>query len=307
MVSKEQICREIKKRNLDHLIKFDELLKFHSSWKVGGPADFFCIPPNNISTLKKLVTFAFQHDIPVYIIGNGSNILVPDEGIRGLVIKISNTLDKIDYSGKMIKVGAGILLSHLVTLTTNKGLSGLEFAAHIPGTLGGAIVNNAGFENFCIGKIVKKVFFLDRSGIIREWKSPDLKFYYRGSCFSQHFNIVLEADLNLNQRDKSEILSKIKQFYYKRKNTQPITELTAGCIFKNPSDYTAGYLIEHLGIKGLSIGDAQVSRKHANFIINKGNASATDILKLIEEIEKRVEYQYGIKLEREIEVLNQHN
>jgi len=165
MFDKELILKEIAQYGLEKEIKADELLKHHTSWKIGGIADFFSIP-SNVVFLKKVISFAIEYELPIYIIGNGSNLWVPDEGLRGIVIKVSGTIDKIEYSGKMIKVGSGILLPYLVKETVKKELSGLEFAAHIPGTLGGAIINNASFNNKSMADVVKKITILDYNGTI---------------------------------------------------------------------------------------------------------------------------------------------
>ncbi len=302
MLDKRLIWEEIKKHNLGNDIHKDELLKYHTSWKIGGFADFFSVP-QNLETLKNIITFSIEHELPVYIIGNGSNILVPDDGIRGLVLKISGTLDKIEYSGKMMKTGAGVLLPSLVRKTVQSELSGLEFAAHIPGTLGGALSNNASFGSKSISDIVHKIVILDFQGNIKEIEKAQCNFFYRGLDIGLDRYVILTAYLLMQQDNKDNIIAKIKEVYDKRKKTQPTEYLTAGCIFKNSSYSPAGYLIEKSGAKGLIIGDAQVSEKHANFIINKGNASSKDILLLIEAIEKKVKKEFGITLEREIEFI----
>ena len=303
MFNKKLIWKEIEKEGLDNEIKCKELMKLHTSWKIGGIADFFCIPKSE-EILKKILSFALEHEIPVYIIGNGSNILVPDEGLRGLVVKVSGTLDKIEYSDKMIKVGAGILLSSLVRSIIKKQLSGIEFATHIPGTLGGAIKNNASFGYASMADIVKKIeIFNYGTGKSYEIGEEGYTFVYRGIKLGIKNFVITSAYLNLVEKDKGYIISKIKEFYNIRKKKQPIEQLSAGCVFKNHKLNPAGYLIEKAGAKGLTVGDAQVSMKHANFIINRGNATAGDILKLIEEVEKRVENYFGIKLEREINII----
>ena len=306
MFNKELIWKEIEQCGLKKEIKIDELMKYHTSWKIGGIADFFCIPTDE-EGLKKVIFFASKHELPIYIIGNGSNIWVPDEGIRGLVVKLSGTLDKIEYSGKMIKAGAGILLAALVRKTVEKGLSGLEFAAHIPGTLGGAIFNNASFGNKSIADIVHKIVVLDYNDNIIEIDRDQSIFFYRGVDLGIEKVIILATYLEMVKETKDEIISRIKYFYNQRKMSQPTEYLTAGCVFKNTEKQPAGFLIEKSGAKGLSIGDAQVSEKHANFIINRGKATSKDILLLIEEVEKRVEKTFGIILEKEIDMIGLNN
>jgi len=302
MYNKKLIQREIEKNELTEEIKIDELMKYHTSWKIGGIADFFCIPRDE-TRLKNVLFFAMQHELPVYIIGNGSNIWVPDEGIRGLVVKISRTIDKIEYSGKMIKVGAGMLLPSLVRRTVKEELTGLEFAAHIPGTLGGAISSNAGFKAKSMADIVRKIIICDFEGNTREINTNQSTFYYRGINLGVNNYIIISACLDLARNSKDEIISRIKKYYSHRKSSQPVDCLTAGCIFKNSQDKTAGFLIDRSGAKGLSIGDAQVSEKHANFIVNRGKATSKDILLLIEEVQKRVEKIFGVTLEKEVNII----
>jgi len=300
MYNQELIWREIKKCHLDEEIRRNELMKYHTSWKIGGIADFFCIPSHQ-DQLNKILFFALKYNLPLYIMGNGSNILVPDEGIRGLVVKVARTIDKIEYSDKMIKVGAGILLPTLTKSTFKKSLSGLEFAAHIPGTLGGAIINNASFGTESMADIVSEITLFDYyQGNIKKLNKNQFTFHYRGIKIGIKKYIILGACLILISGDQDEIFLKIKKNYEQRRITQPINVLTAGCIFKNPPERSAGYLIEKSGAKGLAVGDAQVSEKHANFIVNRGAATAGDILQLIEKIENMVEETFGIKLEREI-------
>lgn len=305
MFNKRIISNEIKKNGLDKEIKNDELMKFHTTWKIGGMTDFFCIPTNQ-DNLKNVILFTLEHELPIYIIGNGSNILVPDDGIRGLVVKIAGTLDKIEYSDKMIKVGAGAFLPYLVKKTVEKELSGLEFASHIPGTLGGAIMNNASFGGESMADIVHKISLIDFKGNFQELDRNQFAFFYRGIHLDIKEYILLSVSIELVKGHQEQIISKIKNFYNRRKISQPIEFLTAGCIFKNPRVKSAGYLIEQSGAKGLRVGDAQVSEKHANFIINCGKATSKDILQLIEEVEKRVEKSFGIKLEREINMIGFH-
>ena len=304
MYNKDLLWKEIISCDLAKEIRCNEPMKYHTSWKIGGNADFFCIPSHQ-DCLTKVLLFALNHSLPIYIIGNGSNIWVPDEGIRGLVVKVARTIDKVEYSGKMIKAGAGILLPALVKDTVRKELSGLEFAAHIPGTLGGAIMNNASFGTESISDIINEITLLDyNNGHIKTLNKKQFSFCYRGVDLGYKEFVLLGASLILSRQDKEKIFLKIKNIYEQRRAGQPVSFLTAGCIFKNADNKPAGYLIEKSGAKGLTIGDAQVSTKHANFIINRGSATASDILKLIEKVEAMVERKFGIKLEREIDFLS---
>lgn len=305
MFDKELIWKEIKSHRLEKDINRNEEMRAHTSWKIGGSADFFCIPSDQYRLIKILL-FAKNYELPVYIMGNGTNLWVPDEGIRGLVIKVAHTIDKVEYSGKIIKAGAGILLPALVRNAVKNELGGLEFAAHIPGTLGGAILNNASFGKDSMAGIVDSITLFDyKNGLIKKLIREQFSFFYRGVDLGMKEFVILEVSLSLSPQEEETSLLKIKQFYEQRRAGQPINLLTAGCIFKNPAEKSAGYLIEQSGAKGLTVGGAQVSHKHANFIINLGSATASDILQLMEKIENMVEKTFGIKLEREIDFIGE--
>ena len=298
------IKNECKKQGIDRLIKYDEPLKNHSSLGIGGPADVFC-SPGNIEDLKKVISIFKEYNKPFLVIGNGTNLLILDNGIRGLIINLNKDFKKIEFSDKIVKVGAGVSLVHLSKMVLNKELSGLEFACAIPGTLGGAIINNASFKGNCMADVVQNVTFLTRENKIERKSKSNLNFHYRECNLKGKPVIILEATLLLKKGNKEEIESKIKQNIEIRKSRQPLDKFSAGSIFKNPPGYYAGELIEKVGAKGLSRGKAEISTRHANFIVNNGGASARDILYLMEEIEKRVKKNFGIKLEREIEILGE--
>ena len=298
------IKNECKKQGIDRLIKYDEPLKNHSSLGIGGPADVFC-SPGNIEDLKKVISIFKEYNKPFLVIGNGTNLLILDNGIRGLIINLNKDFKKIEFSDKIVKVGAGVSLVHLSKMVLNRELSGLEFACAIPGTLGGAIINNASFKGNCMADVVQNVTFLTRENKIERKSKSNLNFHYRECNLKGKPVIILEATLLLKKGNKEEIESKIKQNIEIRKSRQPLDKFSAGSIFKNPPGYYAGELIEKVGAKGLSRGKAEISTRHANFIVNNGGASARDILYLMEEIEKRVKKNFGIKLEREIEILGE--
>jgi len=298
------IKNECKKQGIDSIIKYDEPLKNHTSLRIGGPADVFC-SPGNIEDLKKVVSIFKEYNMPFWVIGNGTNLLILDNGIRGFVINLNKDFKKIEFSDKIVKVGAGVSLVYLSKIVLNRELSGLEFACNIPGALGGAIINNASFKGNCMTDVVQDVTFLTGENKIERISKPNLNFNYRECNLKGKPVIILEATLLLKKGNKEEIESKIKQNIEIRKTKQPLEKLSAGSIFKNPPGYYAGELVEKVGAKGLSRGKAEVSTRHANFIINNGGASAGDILYLIEEIEKRVKKNYGIKLERDIEILGE--
>jgi UDP-N-acetylmuramate dehydrogenase len=298
------IKNECKKQGIDSIIKYDEPLKNHTSLRIGGPADVFC-SPGNIEDLKKVVSISKKYNIPFWVIGNGTNLLILDSGIRGLVINLNKSFKKIVFSDKIVKVGAGVSLVYLSKIALKREMSGLEFACNIPGTLGGAIINNAGFKGNCMADVVQNVTFLTGENKVEKTSKSNLNFNYRECNLECKSVIILEATLLLKKGNKEEIELKIKENIKIRETKQPLHKLNAGSIFKNPSGYYAGELIEKVGAKGLSRGKAEVSLKHANFIVNNGGASAREILYLIEEIEKRVKKNFGIKLEREIEILGE--
>ena len=298
------IKNECKKQGISSIIKYDEPLKNHTSFRIGGPADVFC-SPNDIEDLKKVLSISKEYNIPFLVIGNGTNLLILDSGIRGLVINLNKGFKKIVFSDKIVKVGAGVLLVYLSKIALNRELSGLEFTCNVPGTLGGAIINNASFKGNCMADVVQNVTFLTRENKIERTSKPNLNFDYRECNLKGKSVIILEATLLLKEGNKEEIESRMRENIEIRKTKQPLDKFNAGSIFKNPPGYYAGELAEKVGAKGLSRGKAQFSSKHANFIINNGGALAGDILYLIEEIEKRVKRNFGIKLEREIEILGE--
>jgi len=298
------IKNECKKQGINHIIKYDEPLKNHTSLKIGGPADLFC-SPGNIEDLKKVVSISKEYNMSFLVMGNGTNLLISDSGIRGLVINLNKGFKKIEFSDKIVKVGAAVSLVYLSKIVLNKELSGLEFACNVPGVLGGAIINNASFKGNCMADVVQDVTFLTQENKIERISKTNLNFNYRECNLRGKPVIILEATLLLKKRNREEIESEIKQNIEIRKTRQPLNKFSAGSIFKNPPGCYAGELAEKVGVKGLSRGKAQISSRHANFIINNGGASAGDILYLIEETEKRVEKNFGIKLEREIEIFGE--
>jgi len=298
------IKNECKKQGIDSIIKYDEPLKNHTSLRIGGPADIFC-SPGNIKDLKKIVSISKEYNIPFWVIGNGTNLLILDSGIRGLVINLNKGFKKIEFSDNIVKAGAGVSLVFLSKIALNRELSGLEFVCNVPGALGGAIINNASFKGSCMADVVQNVTFLTRENKMEKTSKPNLNFNYRVCNLKGKPVIILEATLLLKKGNKEEIESRMRENIEIRETKQPLNKLSAGSIFKNPPGYYAGELAEKVGAKELSRGKAQISSKHANFIINNGGALAGDILYLIEEIERRVKKNFGINLEREIEILGE--
>ena len=292
----QDYLESIKKLGLT--VKTNEPLAKYTTFKIGGPADFF-VEVGEEEKLLKLIKLLKELKLPYFILGGGSNLLVADEGFRGMVIKMSNV--KCQMSNEKIIVGAGVSLGRLVELASKNSLAGLEFAAGIPGTVGGAVRGNAGAWGQAIGDRVKRVKILTPQGEIKWIKASDCHFSYRQSRFKKTKEIILEVELELEKGNKKEIQEKISQNLAKRA-TQP-KEPSAGCIFVNPKPFAAGELIDKCGLKGKRIGDAQISPKHANFIVNLGKAKAAEVIKLIKLIKEKVKEKFGVELEEEISLL----
>ena len=287
-------------------IRFSEPMKFHTSFRIGGPAKVLAIPAD-IEDIKKLILYANRVDIPWYVIGNGTNLLVADEGIRGIVIKISKVLDDIRFSGQKVIVGAGASLSFSSKKAAEKGLSGLEFGIGIPGTIGGAVAMNAGCGGQDISQVLQKVKVINNKGDRLEIAADECQFGYRRSRFQRDDLIVVEAELLLelllDEENHIAIKERMSKLMQKRRKTQPLNYPNAGSIFKNPEGDFAGRLIEAAGCKGMTIGDAMVSQLHANFIVNRGKATAKDVIALITKVQDTVKSKFNILLDTEVTIL----
>ncbi len=263
-----------------------EPMSLHTSFKIGGNADVFvCV--KNCDELKKTVLYLKNSQIPYMVIGKGSNLLVSDKGIAGAVISLSK-LDEISVFEDEITVGAGATLATLCKVALQNSLSGLEFAFGIPGAVGGAVYMNAGAYGGEMGDCIVSCEYLDTDGEIKTIKVEDMALGYRTSTFKTNDKIILSATFKLKKGDKSEIKSAMEDFLSRRKEKQPLEYPSAGSTFKRPEGYFAGALIEKNNLKGVSVGGAQVSSKHAGFVINTGNATAEDVLNLIEKIKETV-------------------
>ena len=278
-------------------------LKEHTTYKVGGIASCF-IYPTNVKNLIKLLKYIRQNNIKYKILGNGSNTLFSDKEYRGVIIKL-NHFDDIEIKDTIVVVGAGYNLMKLASLTARQSLTGLEFASGIPGTVGGAVYMNAGAYKSDMGYIVKRVKVLTPDYRVITMTNRELGFHYRTSFFQEHPEyICLEATIGLNKGKKEEIYKVNQERKKRRLESQPLEYPSAGSVFRNPEGLFAGKMIEDLGLKGLTKGGAQISTKHANFIINKGNAKASDIKELIEFTQDAVEDKYHVKLKVEQEFVN---
>lgn len=280
----------------------NEPLKKHTSFRIGGPADFFCAP-KTIADLKTALVFAEEKKLPIALLGAGTNLLCLDKGFAGLVVKLAGGLKEIKEDEGNLIVGGGALLSQLISSAANYGLAGLEFLAGIPGTVGGAIVMNAGAWGEDISSLVESVMILDLKGQEKTFKKNDLAFSYRQSRLQAEKTIVVSATFKLKKSNKSAVMARLKEFAAKRKNRQPLGIPNAGSIFKNPPGTFAGKLLEDAGCKGLRVGDAGVSAKHANFIVNLGEAKASEVIKLMTKMQNLVYDKFKIKLEPEIKTM----
>lgn len=282
-------------------IIYDALLKDYTSFKVGGPCRAMVFPesPDEISAV---ITFCKENGIKHYLIGNGTNVIAPDEGYDGVVIRIGEGFSRITCEGNTIKAQAGALMSALANAACEAGLSGLEFAGGIPGSVGGGIVMNAGAYDGELKNTVVSVTAL-KNGEVITLPAADCGFAYRTSVFQKEDMVVLEAEFALTAGVKEEIRAKINDLNRRRREKQPLSFPSAGSTFKRPEGYFAGKLIQDCGLKGLSVGGAAVSDLHAGFVINKGDASASDILELIELIKNTVYDRFKVELVPEVRVM----
>ncbi|MDR1240983.1 MAG: UDP-N-acetylmuramate dehydrogenase [Oscillospiraceae bacterium] len=295
----------ILKFSSDKVIKYliNEPLSKHTTFKIGGSADVF-LNIKNINELKKVTALLKKESLPYFIIGNGSNLLVSDDGYRGIIIKLENEFDKIFVNDEVfLCCGSAVKLSNACIKAMELGLSGLEFAYGIPGTCGGAVFMNAGAYGGEISESVFESSHIDNNGEIGVFKQKDLMFSYRKSIYSQNKFTITYIKFRLSKGNKIEIKRKMDDLMQRRNCKQPLNMPSAGSIFKRPEGYYAGTLIEQCGLKGKTIGGAVVSEKHCGFIINKGNATCSDVIKLIEFIKFEVLRQKGVKLEEEIKIL----
>lgn len=286
-------------------ILVNEPLSKHTTWKIGGPADVFVIP-KGIEELVELISILNDNKVAWKVLGKGSNLLVSDKGYRGVIISLQQeSFRSLDIDGTIIKVGSDFSLVRLANLAAKYGLTGLEFAGGIPGTVGGAIYMNAGAHNSDISNILIEADVLNENGYIENWSNKDFEFDYRYSKLKDYKGIILSATFNLNNDDRKIIAEKMASYKDRRRKSQPYNLPCAGSVFRNPKGDYAGRLIEELGLKGYKIGDAQVSTLHANFIVNTGDATAKDILDLINYIKYRVNEVYKVELSSEVELIGE--
>lgn len=285
---------------LEEIVETDYPLARRTWYGLGGAADYF-IRPKTIKQLKDVVRRCGKNNIPIYVMGFGSNLLISDEGLRGAVIKLeAEQFSQIEFDGEEVTAWAGAELSKLVLTCVEKGLSGIEALTGIPGSVGGAVKMNAGGNFGDFGSTVESVTLMDIDGNVFEKSKPELVFDYRRTNITAKF--ILSARLKLNESDSEQIMRTVKEIWIYKKNNQPLNTKNSGCIFKNPQGGSAGALIDRAGLKGLKIGGAVVSEKHANFIIAEKGCKSSDVIKLIETIKQKIKEKFDIDLELEVEI-----
>ena len=298
------LYNELLKIMSEEQVKTEEPMKNHTTFRVGGPAEFFVMPRTS-EEVKKVIDLCRRESFPYYIIGNGSNLLVSDQGYRGVVLQIYKEMSYIEVEENVVVAQAGALLSAIANKALENGLTGFEFAAGIPGTLGGACVMNAGAYGGEMKDVLEEVTVLTEEGEVLTIPKENLELGYRTSIIARKGYTVLEARIQLRGGEKEAIKSLMEELKDKRVSKQPLEYPSAGSTFKRPEGYFAGKLIQDAGLRGFSVGGAQVSEKHCGFVINRENATAADVAELMRQVSARVEEEFGVKLEPEVKRLGE--
>jgi UDP-N-acetylmuramate dehydrogenase len=302
MLTQETVSRI--KSEIKGQVRFDEPMSLHTSFHIGGPADVLVVPANR-EDLRKVLCIAQEEKLPLTVIGNGSNLLVRDKGIRGIVLKLGNALKNWEQDGNIFIFDSGVSLAQCCRIIGDAGYTGMEFAVGIPGSLGGAVYMNAGAYDGEMKDAVVSVEVMTRSGEIKTLGREELQFAYRHSALQASDVIVLEVKLHVRAGDKAAIQAKMDDFSQRRVSKQPLDMPSAGSTFKRPEGRFVGQMVEESGLKGFRIGGAEVSVKHAGFIVNADHATAKDVLQLIEHIEKIILENYNVSLVPEVLVLGE--
>lgn len=285
-------------------VLLDEPMKKHTTFRVGGDADYFVMPRTTVE-VKGVVALCQKENLPYYILGNGSNLLVGDKGYRGVIIQIYKEMNEITVEGDRIRVQAGALLSKVGSVALEAGLTGFEFAAGIPGAVGGAVVMNAGAYGGEMKDILASATVLTQDGEVLKLSNEELELGYRTSVVAKNNYVVLEAEYQLQVGDKAAIRARMDELKVQRVTKQPLEYPSAGSTFKRPEGYFAGKLIQDAGLRGFQVGGAQVSEKHCGFVINKDNATAADIVELMNQVSEKVFQEFGVTLEPEVKRLGE--
>ena len=301
----EQLIKDLRECQVGK-IKENELLAKHTTIKIGGPADVF-VEPSSVDKLIETMNIIKKHQVPWRAIGRGSNLLVSDRGIRGVVIKLGRGMDRFKVENNEVRAGAGLSFIALSTQISRKGYGGLEFASGIPGSVGGAVYMNAGAHGSDVSNILKKAHILFPDGSMEWLTNEEMAFSYRTSILqNKRPGIVIEAVFSLVPRDKEKSSAEMERNKEYRRKTQPWDHRCAGSIFRNPLPKYAGQLVEEAGLKGYQIGGAQISTMHGNFIVNVDHAKADDVLALINHIKETIYHSHGIKMETEVEIVGEN-
>lgn len=285
-------------------IKIDEPMSSHTTFKIGGPADFLVLP-SDINEILNVYKLCQDNNVKLTTIGNGSNLVVRDGGIRGIVLKLYKNFSQISVNENIIEGQCGALLSKIANEALKNNLSGLEFASGIPGTLGGAVIMNAGAYGHEMHEVVLETKFIDHDSQIKTIKNNEHQFGYRKSIFQNKQCIILSTRMQLKEGNQKEIKDMMECLNSQRKSKQPLEMPSAGSVFRRPEGHFVGKLVDDCNLKGYSIGGAQVSEKHSGFIVNKGNATCTDVLDLIKHIKKTVKDNFGVELETEVKIIGE--
>ncbi|HCB92720.1 MAG TPA: UDP-N-acetylmuramate dehydrogenase [Selenomonas sp.] len=300
----ESLVAELRKFLTPEQLLLEEPMSSHTTFRIGGPADYL-IFPSSLPQLRQIFQLLRAYEVPFLVLGNGSNVLVRDKGIRGAVIKFNQYFSKIRQEGSTLIVESGALLKDVSYFAAEAGLAGLEFAVGIPGSIGGAVFMNAGAYDGEMKNVVSKVRSVSPAGSFSELAVEDLELGYRRSIFHYTGQIICEVELSLTMGNPEEIRAKMNDLTTRRESKQPLEMPSAGSTFKRPKGYFAGTLIDQTGLKGLRVGDAMVSTKHAGFVVNAGHATAADVLALIEEVKKCVYAAHGVKLYPEVRIIGE--
>ena len=280
----------------------DELMSSHTTFRIGGPADYFLLPACS-REVQGILSICREEGLPYFILGNGSNLLVNDAGYRGVIIQLYRNLNEIKVEGTEIRASAGALLSGIAAAAKNASLTGFEFAGGIPGTIGGAVMMNAGAYGGEMKHVIKEVTVLTKEGEILVLPVEELAFGYRTSVVKTAGYVVLEAVIHLEKGDMQAIVERMKELTEQRTSKQPLEYPSAGSTFKRPEGYFAGKLIMDTGLRGYRVGGAQVSEKHCGFVINAGGATAADVVQLMSDVNEKVKAKFGVSLEPEVRFL----
>ncbi len=298
----ERLEKRLRERCPEIELRLNEPMAKHTTFRVGGPVALMALPKNQ-GEAKAAVKAAQEMNVRPFFLGNGSNLLVADEGYPGFVMKLTWDFDEIREVNRGLEAGGAVLLSRLSNAALGRGLTGLEFAGGIPGSVGGAVTMNAGAYGGEMAQVLEEVTFLDEEGEVCILPASECDFGYRHSIFSNRKCLILEARFHLEPGDPATIKARMDELTARRREKQPLEFPSAGSMFKRPPGHFAAALIDQCGLKGLTVGGAQVSEKHAGFVVNRGGATCADALKLVDQVKERVLAQTGVELEMEVKVL----